>query len=463
MQKLLQNSKEKNSIAWFEETLEKSGFVDLTSVPGCIVYRQDCFSIWEIIQEFLDAKLRALGYGNVYFPMFIPHSLMQKEPEHFRVFESELATVTHVGNTPLQEKLVIRPTSEAIMYDSFPKWIKSHHDLPILINQFCSVVRWETKKKNVPLIRGNEFLWQESHSVHATEKETDYYVKKVLDIYKELSEDHLALPFFEGVKPEHRKFPGAKYTLAIESLMPDGKAIQMATSHNLGKNFSRALNIKFEGKKGGKDFVWQASNGCTTRLIGAMLLFHGDDFGFVLPPKAAGTQIVFLGKAEKNLVKKLESKGFRVKVDLRKNVSSEKKKAEYALKGVPLIVSASKGKFRVLIRDSLEEKTTSPVSFPSFAQKELSAMQSRLLSKGKKFVKEHSFRVSDKKDFSEKLSGRKGMILADWCGEKTCAKQVKNDTSGSLRIILKGVEHKDRKCVYCGNKSKFEAFFSEAY
>ncbi len=456
-------AKEKNVFEWYLDTIKKSNFIDLTLTPGLNVYMQNSYKIWEIIKEHLNEELSFLGFENVYFPMFIPLNLFKKQKHHFRVFESEL---THVKTPKSKNKtipLVVRPTSEAIMYDSFSNWIESHHDLPLLVNQFCSVVRWETRKDNVPLIRGNEFLWQESHSVHSNQKETEWFVKKLLNVYDDLIQGYLALPTIKGLKPGHRKFPGAVYTLALESLMPDGKAIQMATSHYLGKNFSKPQKVSFKDKKGRKEQAFQASNGCTTRLIGAMLMFHGDDKGFVLPPKVADRQIVFVQKPPQNLIQSLITKGIRAKFDARKNLSVKEKIDDAVLNGVPLIVSLKKGKLKVLIRDKLSEEIVSKNNFAFFAKGQLTLMQKRLFSKASDFLKKHTFNVKDKEKFENILSNNKGLALANWCATKSCAKNIKNKTSGSLRIVKKEFKNKKQKCIYCSKPAKFQAYFSEAY
>ena len=459
---MITTKKKDNLLEWFVETLKKSEFIEETSVPGSIVHMENLVSVWEQIQKFLDCELKSMGYNNMYFPLFIPESLMKKEKEHYRVFSSELARITHIGEKKLKESLVIRPTSEIIMYDSIKKSLDHHHKLPFLLNQFCSVVRWETRKKNVPLLRGNEFLWQESHSAHTTEKEMRSFVKKILRLYKILMINQLALPYFEGFKPGHRKFPGAIETFALESIMPDGKSVQMATSHDLGQTFSKALKIKFTNNKGKKELVWQSSNGCTTRLVGGLLMMHGDDYGFVLPPNIAGHQIVFLNNTEKKLIDKLNSNGIRARAIGWRGLNAQEKHSFGLVKGFPLIVlRESEGNLVILRRDTLQELTVSKSGLVDFAKKELNKIQQILLKNALKMTKAKTFSPKSKKEFEERLLNNEGMVLANWCGNRQCSRNIKEKTRGSLRIVPN--KKASGKCIYCTKKARHKAFFAEAY
>ena len=459
----LKTKKEKDIVEWYNELLIKSEYVDTTAVKGCIAYRQPCFDLWEMMKKFLDEKLKLMGCRDVYFPMFIPNSLMRKEPEHWRVFSRELAFVTHTGETPLEEKLAIRPTSEMIIYDTMKKWIKSYKDLPYFVNQFCSVVRWETFKENFLLIRGNEFLWQESHSVHATEDQAKEYAEAVLEIYRELVEDYLAIPVFTGHKPPHRLFPGAKETLGLECLMPDCKSVQIATSHNLGQNFSKALDFKIENIAEQMQYVWQACNGITTRTIGALIMFHGDDNGVVLPPKIAPVQCAVLGKELGALALKLEQQDVRVKLDDGKYISNEEKISKYTMQGVPVIIYVQDKGYALQRRDTMEKinfanENELALEIPQI----LGAIQQNMFERAQKFKSEYTFETDDKEKFQRLLRTHAGMVKAPWCGVPDCARQVKKDTQGSLRLIT-ALQEKGKKCINCEKEAKFEGIFAEAY
>src|SRR3972149_5498403 len=278
---------------WYTQVVLKSGLADYAPVKGCMIFRENSYAIWEKIQELFNLKIKATGHRNVYFPLFIPESLLKKESEHFAGFVPEVAWVTQGGDSPLEEKLAIRPTSETVMYATFAKWIRSWRDLPIKLNQWCNVVRWETKATKL-FLRTREFLWQEGHTVHAMRQEADREVMEILSAYKDIMETYLAVPVLAGTKTELEKFAGALYTLALEAMMPDGKALQMGTSHQLGQNFSKVFNIKFLDENEKEQEVWQTSWGFSTRVIGALVMLHGDDKGLVLPPRVAPVQVVIV-------------------------------------------------------------------------------------------------------------------------------------------------------------------------
>ncbi len=278
---------------WYTEVIVKSGLADYAPIKGCMIIREDAIAMWEKIQEILNRKIKTTGHRNVYFPMFIPESFLRKEAEHFAGFTPEVAWVTQGGDTPLEEKLAVRPTSETIMYAAFSKWVRSWRDLPVKINQWCNIVRWETKATKL-FLRTREFLWQEGHTAHATKEEAEAEVLYALKEYQDIMENYLAIPVLVGVKSESEKFPGADYTTALEAMMPDGKALQMGTSHNLGQHFARMFDIKYIGEDKQDHMVWQTSWGITTRTIGALVMIHGDDKGLVLPPKIAPTQVVIV-------------------------------------------------------------------------------------------------------------------------------------------------------------------------
>ncbi len=332
---------------WYTEVVLKSGMAEYAPIKGCMILREHSYAIWEKIQEVFNKKIKATGHGNVYFPMFIPESLLKKESEHFAGFIPEVAWITEGGSTPLEEKLAIRPTSETIMYATFAKWIRSWRDLPIKLNQWCNIVRWETKATK-PFLRTREFLWQEGHTVHATAEEAEKEVFYALGEYKDLVETWLAIPVLVGKKTESEKFAGALYTTTMEAMMPDGKALQMGTSHNLGQNFAKVFDITFIGEDEQKHDVWQTSWGITTRLIGAVIMVHGDDKGLVLPPKVAPVQVVIvpipykgaepaaIAAKAKELHTILKEKGILVVLDDREEYTPGWKFNQWELKGVPI-------------------------------------------------------------------------------------------------------------------------------
>ena len=333
--------------AWYVEVILKAGLADYAPVKGCMIIREDAYAIWEKIQEILNKKIKATGHKNVYFPMFIPESLLTKEAEHFAGFTPEVAWITMGGNTPLEEKLAVRPTSETIMYATFSKWIRSWRDLPLKINQWCNVVRWETKATRL-FLRTREFLWQEGHTAHATSEEAEAEVMYVLGEYKDIMENYLAIPVLTGTKSDSEKFAGALYTTALEAIMPDGKALQMGTSHNLGQNFGKVFDVKYIGEDKVDHYVWQTSWGITTRLIGAMVMIHGDDKGLIIPPKMAPTQVVIVpipfkgaepeavAAKSKEIAEILKAKGFSVILDDREAYTPGWKFNQWELKGVPI-------------------------------------------------------------------------------------------------------------------------------
>lgn len=452
--------KEEDFVKWYHEVIEATKLVDFTAVKGCVVYHEYCLLIWEQIRNYLDNKLKPLGFKEYYFPVLIPLSSFKKQEKHFEDFFREVLVVSKAGHAKLEEEYVIRPTSESIIYESIAKWVQQEKHLPLCINQYCSVMRWESFKPNMPLLRGNEFLWQESHSVHSTRKEADEYTRKILDIYGDLHENCLAMPCITGYKPEHRMFPGADYTLALESLMPDLKSVQSATSHYLGQNFSRAFGIKFRNKNGKMEFAYQACNGITTRVIGAMVMMHGDNHGLVLPPKVAPYQAVFIDVKGNKLTSLLLKTGIRFFFDWHKK-STEENIEYWTLMGAPIIISKNKNKYILIRRDTLEKRPIAKNSLIKEIQKTLNSIQDNIYKKAKEFHKSHISKVSSWKEFEKTAFGKKGFIEAQWCGDAACAKQIRGKTNrNSIRVVNPA---KSGKCVHCGNKSKYTAVFAPAY
>ena len=339
--------KSDNFSEWYVEVVLKSGLADYAPIKGCMIFKAQSYAIWEKIQEVFNKKIKSTGHQNVYFPMFIPESFLKKEAEHFEGFVPEVAWVTQGGETVLEERLAIRPTSETIIYSTFAKWIRSWRDLPIKINQWCNIVRWETKATK-PFLRTREFLWQEGHTAHKTSEEAKKEVFDILDEYKDIMEKYLAIPVLVGVKTDNEKFAGALYTTTLEAIMPDGKALQMGTSHHLGQNFAKVFNIEYIGEDKKNHMVWQTSWGISTRLIGALVMVHGDDRGLVVPPRVASIQAVVIPitykkgdssailEKSKEILEKLEKNNISAVLDDRKEYTPGWKFHEWELKGVPV-------------------------------------------------------------------------------------------------------------------------------
>ncbi len=451
----IKTKKDEDFSKWYHEVIEATKLVDFTAVKGCVVYHEYCLKIWEQIKNYLNNRLKPLGFKEYYFPVLIPLKSLKKQEKHFEDFFKEVLVVSKAGHKHLEEEYVIRPTSEAIIYESIAKWVKEEKHLPLCINQYCSVMRWESFKPNMPLLRGNEFLWQESHSVHSTKKEAEGYVKKILGVYKELHEEYLAMPFITGYKPEHRMFPGAEHTLALESLMPDLKSVQSATSHYLGQNFSKAFGIKFKNKNGKEEFAHQACNGITTRIIGALVMMHGDNHGLVLPPKVAPYQVVLVNVRDDKVMQQLQKSGTRFYQEKNRNTEY------WTLMGAPIIITKGKKGFVLIRRDAFERKIVNKNSLIKEIQKTLNSIQDNLYKKSKKFHEEHISKASSWREFENIASGKKGFIEALWCGDITCAKQIREKTNkNSIRVVNPA---KSGKCVHCGNKAQYTAMFAPAY
>jgi len=435
----LLHKKSDNLDEWYKEVIHKADLIDSSPVKGCSVLKAYCYSIWENIRMHLDSRLKEIGFSNTYFPLFIPADDMKKHEEHFSPFSREILSVGGVN-----QELFLRPTSEMVIYPTIKNWIKEGCDLPLKINQYCSVVRWEQLKPNLPIIRDNEFLWQESHSLHATEQEAKEEADRILEIYRNFIENTLAIPTVSGFKPKHRMFPGAEYTLALESIMPNMKSMQMATSHYLGQKFSKPLNITVK-KDSGEDFVWQACNGITTRLIGAMVMLHGDDKGLVLPPKIAPVQVALEGDAH-GLQPELKRMGIRSEVDFKEPV----------LKGVPILVKKEGDKYVLQRRDNLNQKEANSEDVTQSIETTLNEIQSNLREKSVNIL-----HTDDYDQFVSTTKDKRGTIKAFWCGEVECAKTIKKETRNSLRVIQ--LVESEGKCVKCEKQAPHKAIFAEAY
>lgn len=464
---------------WYTQVVLKSGLADYAPVKGCMIFRENSYAIWERIQELFNQKIKATGHRNVYFPLFIPEGLLKKESEHFAGFVPEVAWVTQGGDSPLEEKLAIRPTSETVMYATFAKWIRSWRDLPIKINQWCNIVRWETKATKL-FLRTREFLWQEGHTVHATRQEADNEAIDILNEYKDIMETYLAIPVLAGKKTELEKFAGALYTLTLEAMMPDGKALQMGTSHQLGQNFSKVFNIKFLDENEKEQEVWQTSWGFSTRMIGALIMLHGDDKGLVLPPKVAPTQAVIIPIPYKNidtdlistkakdLHEKLQKNGTSTILDDRAEYTPGWKFNEWELKGVPLRIEIGprdvKQKQVVLVRrDTSQKVAIEEEKAVDAVTSMLEDIQNSLFRKAKESLENSITTVKTYDEFKNTLKNKGGFIKASWCSKTECEEKIKEETGATIRLIPFEKERASSKCLYCGQEGKEVAYFARSY
>jgi prolyl-tRNA synthetase len=463
---------------WYTEVVLKSGLADYAPIKGCMIFREDSYAIWEKIQEVFNQKIRESGHRNVYFPMFIPEGFLKKEAEHFAGFVPEVAWVTEGGSSPLEEKLAIRPTSETIIYATYAKWIRSWRDLPIKLNQWCNIVRWETKATK-PFLRTREFLWQEGHTAHTTKEDADKEVMDILQDYRDVMENYLAIPVLIGVKTESEKFAGALYTTTLEAMMPDGKALQMGTSHNLGQNFAKVFDIKFIGEDEKEHYVWQTSWGISTRLIGAVVMVHGDDKGLVVPPKVAPVQVAIvpipykdadsgaiLAKA-KEILEKLKEKGITVVLDDRAEYTPGWKFNQWELKGVPVRIEIGprdlkQKQITVARRDTYEKTTVKEEEAINAVERLLGEIQNNLYAKAKRFLEEKITTVQNYDEFTKTLK-KGGFIKASWCGSSKCEEKIKEETGATIRLRPFEKEEPITVCVYCGEKAKEMVYFARSY
>ena len=458
---------------WYNEVVQKAGLADYAPVAGCMVIKPHGYAIWENIQEWFDSKIKATGHRNAYFPMFIPERFLKKEAEHFQGFTPEVAWVVEDGDQG-KERFALRPTSETIIYDSYSKWIRSWRDLPLLLNQWCNILRWETKACRL-FLRTREFLWQEGHTAHATKEEAEAEAMMILGFYKELMESQLAVPVLTGEKTNRERFAGALKTYTVEALMPDGKALQMGTSHNLGQNFSKPFGIKFSDKNAEEKFVWQTSWGFSTRLLGALTMTHGDDKGLVLPPNIAPTQVVVVPiifedskkavlKEAKEIANRLA--GFRVEADLRDDCSAGWKFNEWELKGVPLRIEVGprdiEKKQAVLVRRDDGKKRFVPLaSLAKEVESELAAIQDSLFAKAKKSLES---RIAPAKTLAElcKAIEAKKIVKTEICGADECEDAIQEKTTATVRLIIEN-QKPSGKCVVCGKKAGAVVYVARQY
>lgn len=463
---------------WYVQTVLKSELADYAPVKGCMIFREHSYAIWEKIQEAFNKKIKATGHKNVYFPLFIPESFLKKEADHFEGFVPEVAWVTMGGNSLLEEKLAIRPTSETIIYATFGKWIRSWRDLPIKLNQWCNVVRWETEATRL-FLRTREFLWQEGHTAHVTSDEAEDEVMGILETYREIMEDYLAIPVLTGRKTEKEKFAGALYTMALEAIMPDGKALQMGTSHNLGQHFSKVFDIKFLDEKEKECHVWQTSWGISTRLIGAVVMVHGDDKGLVLPPKIAPVQVVIVPipykdagterilEVARHVFEELQEKSVEVVLDDRSAYTPGWKFNEWELKGVPLRIEIGPRDIKqeqvtIVRRDTREKAAVKENEVVATVTNLLVEIQNSLFSKAKKNLEENITTVRNFDELKEVLRKAGGFVRASWCSNANCEEKIKTETGATIRLIAPN-EKPFSNCVHCGETASKVVYISKAY
>ncbi len=472
------SAKSEDFSKWYVEIIRKTELADYAPMKGMMVIRPYGYAVWENIQRLFDRRLKETGHHNAYFPLFIPESFLQKEMAHVEGFAPEVAWVTQGGQEELEERLAVRPTSEAIIGSMYAKWIKSYRDLPVLINQWANVVRWE--KVTRPFIRTTEFLWQEGHTAHATLEEAKEETLRILALYREFAETELAVPVLAGRKTEWDKFAGGMETYALEALMADGKALQMGTSHNLGQNFSKVFNIRFEDKDQRLQYVWQTSWGVSTRLIGAVVMVHGDDSGLRFPPAVAPLQAVIvpisMGNWKETVLPKalqaeeaLRRAGVRVRLDAREEFTPGWKFSDWEMRGVPLRLEIGPRDVQehkaVAVRRDVRRKEALPLD--SLAEKVpalLEDIQTSLREQARDFLRQNTHTTDDYQEFKRLIETRRGFIRSHWCGERACETKVKAETMADIRVIpLEREGLAAGTCIVCGKKSDTIVYFARAY
>ena len=476
---------------WYNELVIKADLAENSGVRGCMVIKPYGFAIWEMMQAELDRMFKETGHQNAYFPLFIPKSYFSKEASHVDGFAKECAVVTHyrlktaedgsivVDETAkLEEELIVRPTSETIIWDTYRKWIQSYRDLPLLINQWANVVRWEMRTRL--FLRTTEFLWQEGHTAHATKDEAIAESEQMMNVYADFVENHMAVPVVKGLKTESERFAGALETYCIEALMQDGKALQAGTSHFLGQNFAKAFDVKFANKEGKQEYVWATSWGVSTRLMGALIMTHSDDNGLVLPPKLAPDQVVIVpiyrndeqfdavSDLANNLMKDLRAKGVRVKFDKRDTHKPGWKFNEYELKGVPLRIAIGpkdleKGTVEMARRDTLTKEIVETSAVVARVEVLLEEIQDDLFTKAINYRTAHTTQVSSYDEFKKVLDEKGGFISAHWDGTSETEDKIKKETKATIRCIPLDTDNEGGTCIVTGNISARKVLFAKAY
>ena len=465
-------SMEDDFAQWYTDVVKKADLMDYTSVKGCMAFKPAGYAIWENIQKEMDARFKATGVENVCLPMLIPESLLQKEKDHVEGFAPEVAWVTHGGLEPLQERMCIRPTSETLFCDFYQKEIQSYRDLPKVYNQWCSVLRWE--KETRPFLRSREFLWQEGHTAHATAEEAEARTEQMLNLYADFCEEVLAIPVVRGRKTDKEKFAGAEATYTIEALMHDGKALQSGTSHNFGDGFARAFGIQYTDKENKLQYVHQTSWGTTTRLIGAVIMVHGDNSGLVLPPRIAPTQVMIIpiaqhkeGVLDKVYELRDRLSNFRVKVD-DSDKSPGWKFSEAEMRGIPVRVEIGPKDIEanqavIVRRDTREKIVVALDELEAKVTETLDTMQKDMLERARQHRDKHTYVATNYDEFKEILATKPGFVKAMWCGDEACELKIKEDTTATSRCMPFAQEHLADTCVCCGKPAKTMVYWGKAY
>ena len=477
---------------WYNDLVLKGNLADYSAVRGCMVIKPYGYALWENMQSVLDKKFKDTGHENAYFPLFIPKSFLSKEAAHVEGFAKECAVVTHyrLMNDPngkgiivdpdakLEEELIVRPTSETIIWNTYKTWIQSYRDLPLLINQWANVVRWEMRTRL--FLRTAEFLWQEGHTAHATKEEAIAETKQILDIYTDFVENYMALPVIKGIKTLNERFAGAEDTYCIEALMQDGKALQAGTSHFLGQNFAKAFDVKFSDKENKLSYVWATSWGVSTRLVGALVMAHSDDDGLILPPKIAPLQVIIVpiykGIDQKKIVdekvngivKELKAMNIRVKYDDSENARPGWKFAEYELKGVPIRIAIGardieNNVVEIARRDTKEKRSISMDGLPLYIEQLLIEIQQQMFDKAKTYRDEHITKANSWDEFINILDGKAGFVSAHWDGTLETEEKIKELTKATIRCIPLDNQKENGACIFTGNPSDQRVLFARAY
>ncbi len=478
---------------WYNDIVSEAGLAESSDVRGCMVIKPYGFAIWELMKSQLDNMFKETGHENAYFPLFVPKSLFEAEEKNAEGFAKECAVVTHYRlkndsdkkgklivdpDSKLEEELIVRPTSEAIIWKTYKRWIQSYRDLPILINQWANVVRWEMRTRL--FLRTAEFLWQEGHTAHATKEEALKETKLINNIYSEFAEKYMAMPVIQGSKSESERFAGAEETLCIEALMQDGKALQAGTSHFLGQNFAKAFDVKFADKSGKLEYVWATSWGVSTRLMGALIMSHSDDSGLILPPLLAPTQIIIIPlikseESSKKILKKtddlfnsIKKTGVRVKIDNRENISLGFKLNDSEVKGIPMRIvigekEVEKDEFQIFFRYNFEKVSSKYSELTSIVESSIMKIQEDMILKSKKRLKEHTHEVSSYDEFKELISSQSGFVIAGWDGTSSTEEAIKSETKATIRCIPEDFDNKGVKCIYSGEPARHKVIFSKSY
>jgi len=484
--------KEDDYSLWYNELVKKADLAENSPVRGCMVIKPYGFSIWEKMQAALDKMFKETGHTNAYFPLFVPKSYLSKEAAHVEGFAKECAIVTHYRlknaedgtgvivdpEAKLEEELIVRPTSETVIWSTYKNWIQSYRDLPLLINQWANVVRWEMRTRL--FLRTSEFLWQEGHTAHATRQEAEEEAQRMLEVYADFAENYMAMPIIKGRKSESEKFPGAVDTYCIEALMQDGKALQAGTSHFLGQNFARAFDVRFANPEGQLDYVWGTSWGVTTRLMGALVMVHSDNDGLLLPPKLAPYQVVIVPiyKSDADIVpiseradsvkKALEAQGISVKFDARDTHKPGWKFAEYELKGIPVRIAIGpkdlqNNTLEIARRDTREKSIIEVENATGYIEKLMSDIQQNFFERAKKFREENTHYVDSYDEFKRIINEKGGFIYAHWDGSTETEEKIKEETKATIRCIPPGDSGEQGNCMVTGKPSSQRVIFARAY